>query len=143
MACKGSLKPRSAEKGRSIQGFPRYLRKTSALAEMSHSSSSSLYPEGGYTAREAFEILAAQLILANQRTRDAPPSRVQTAESHRIKITENKLQEIRTGRFGRVQLPSEEEARYWLQQWREGAKPKQETPIRKIVIGKNRNEVRE
>jgi len=50
---------------------------------------------------------------------------------------------MRPGRFGRVQLPSEEEARYWLQQWREGAKPKQETSIRKIVIRRNRNEVRE
>ena len=96
-----------------------------------------------YNPREAYEILATQIILANQRTRDAPPSRVQTAESQRIKITENKLQEIRTGRFGRVQLPSEEEARYWLQQWREGAKPKEDTPIRKIVIRRNRNEVRE
>ena len=97
-----------------------------------------------YNPREAYEILAAQIILANERTQDpVPPSRVQTAESHRIKITENKLQEIRTGSFGRVQLPSEEEARYWLQQWREGAKPKEETPIRKIVIRRNRNEVRE
>jgi len=92
--------------------------------------------------REAYEILAAQIILANQRTRDAPPSRVHT-ESRKIKITEKDLQEIRTGRFGRIQLPSEEEARYWLQQWREGAKPKQETPIRKIVLRRNRNEVRE
>ena len=97
-----------------------------------------------YNPREAYEILAAQIILANERTQEAhPPSRVQTAESHRIKITENKLQEIRTGRFGRVQLPSEEEARYWLERWREGAKPKQETPIRKIVIRRNRSEVRE
>ena len=96
-----------------------------------------------YNPREAYEILAAQIILANERTRDTPPSRVQTAESHRIKITENKLQEIRTGRFGRVQLPSEEEARYWLERWREGAKPKQETPIRKIVLRRNRSEVRE
>ena len=61
----------------------------------------------------------------------------------RIKIIEIDLQEVITGRFGRVQLPSEEEARYWLQQWREGAKPKQETPIRKIVIRRNRNEVKE
>src|SRR5713101_1060329 len=96
-----------------------------------------------YSAREVFQITAAQIILANERTRDAPPSWVQRAESQRIKITENKLQEIRTGRFGRVQLPSEEEARYWLQQWREGARPKEETPIRKIVIRRNRNEVRE
>jgi len=44
------------------------------------------------------------------------------------KITERALHEIRTGRFGRVQLPSQEEARYWLQQWREGAQPKQKTP---------------
>ena len=95
-----------------------------------------------YNPREAYEILATQIILANQRTRDAPPSRVQE-ETRKIKITERGLQEIRTGRFGRVQLPSQEEARYWLQQWREGAKPKEETPIRKIVIRRNRNEVRE
>jgi len=96
-----------------------------------------------YNPREAYEILAAQIILANERTQEAlPPSRVQK-ETRKIKITETALHEIRTGRFGRVQLPSEEEARYWLQQWREGAKPKEETPIRKIVIRKNRNEVRE
>jgi len=96
-----------------------------------------------YNPREAYEILAAQIILANERTQEAlPPSRVQK-ETRKIKITETALHEIRTGRFGRVQLPSEEEARYWLQQWREGAKPKQETPIRKIVIRRNRNEVRE
>ena len=61
----------------------------------------------------------------------------------RIRITERDLHEIRSGRFGRVQLPSKKEARYWLKQWREGAKPKQETHIRKIVIRRNRNEVRE
>ena len=99
--------------------------------------------ERGYTAREAFEILAARIILANQRTQEAlSQSRVQT-ESRKIKITERDLHEIRTGRFGRVQLPSQEEARYWLQQWREGAKRKEETPIRKIVVRRNRNEVRE
>jgi hypothetical protein len=95
-----------------------------------------------YNAREAYDKLAARIILANERTRVAPPSRVQT-ETRKIKITERDLQEIRTGRFGRVQLPGQEEARYWLQQWREGAKPKQETPIRKIVVKRNRNEVRE
>ena|SRR2546427_11069405 len=95
-----------------------------------------------HTAREAFEILAARIILANQRTQDLPSSRVQT-ETQRIKITEKELVDIRTGRFGRVQLPSEEEARYWLQQWREGAKPKEEDQIRKIVIRRNRSEVRE
>jgi len=92
--------------------------------------------------REAYEILAAQIILANQRTPDAPPSRVHT-ESRKIKIAEKDLQEIRTGRFGRLQLPTEKEARYWLQQWRESAKPKEETPVRRIVIRRNRNEVRE
>src|SRR5712692_708264 len=95
-----------------------------------------------HTTREAFEILAARIILANQRTQDAPPSRVHT-ETQKIKITERDMQEIGTGRFGRIQLPSEEEARYWLQQWREGAKTKEETPIRKIVIRRNRSEVRE
>ena len=62
-----------------------------------------------YTPREAYEILAAQIILANEWTRDTlPPSRVQT-ESRKITITERGLQEIRTGRYGRVQLPSQEE----------------------------------
>ena len=96
-----------------------------------------------YNPREAYEILAAQIILANERTQEAlPPSRVQK-ETRKIKITETALHAIKTGRFGRVQLPSQEEARYWLQQWREGAQSKQETPIRKIVIRRNRNEVRE
>jgi len=96
-----------------------------------------------YTPREAYEILAAQIILANERTRDIlPPSRVH-AGSRKISITESGLQDIRTGRYGRVQLPSQEEARYWLQQWREAAKPKQETPVRKIFVRRKRSEVRE
>lgn len=96
-----------------------------------------------YNAREAFQILAARIILANDQTMDsAPRSRVEE-DTRRIKIIETDLNEITTGRLGRVQLPSEEEARYWLQQWREGAKPKDETPIRKIIITRNRNEVRE
>jgi len=95
-----------------------------------------------YSAREVFQITAARIILANERTRDDPPSGVLT-ESRKIKISEKELEDIRTGRLGRVQLPTEEEARYWLQQWREGAKPKEETPIRKIVIRRNRTEVRE
>ena len=71
-----------------------------------------------YTPREAYEIVAAEIILANERTRDTlPPSRVQT-ESRKITITERGLQEIKTGPYGRDQLPSQEEARYWLQQWR-------------------------
>ena len=81
-----------------------------------------------YSPREAYEILAAQIILANERTRDTlPPSRVQT-ESRKISITERGLQQVRTGRYGRVQLPSQEEARYWLQQWREAAKPNKRLP---------------
>src|SRR6266568_2929694 len=93
-----------------------------------------------YNPREAYEILAAQIILANERTQETlPQSRVQK-ETRKIKITETALHAIKTGRFGRVQLPSQEEARYWLQQWREGAKPKEETPIRKIVIRSNRNQ---
>ena len=96
-----------------------------------------------YNPREAYEILAAQIILANERTQETlPQSRVQK-EARKMKITETTLHAIKTGRFGRVQLPSQEEARYWLQQWREGAQPKQETPIRKIVIRRNQNEVRE
>ncbi len=70
-----------------------------------------------HTAREAFEILAAQIILANKQTQDSP-TRVQE-ETRKIKITERHLQEIRTGRFGRIQLPTEEEARNWLQLWSE------------------------
>ncbi|OLB70372.1 hypothetical protein AUI06_06985 [archaeon 13_2_20CM_2_52_21] len=53
--------------------------------------------------RETYEILAAQIILANKRTQDLiPPSRVQT-ETRKIRITETDLHEIRTGRFCRVQ----------------------------------------
>ena len=99
--------------------------------------------ESGYSAHEAWEILSAKIILSRDQTRETlHPSRV-PAETRKIKITERDLQEIRAGRFGRVQLPSEEEARYWLQQRREGAKGKEETPTRKIVIRRNRDEVRE
>ena len=87
-----------------------------------------------YNAREAYDILAARIILANERTRDIlPPSRVQT-ESRKITITERGLQEMRTGRIGRVQLPSQEEARYWLQQWREAAIPMEEVAKRKNLV---------
>jgi len=96
-----------------------------------------------YDPREAYEILAAQIILANERTRDTlPPSRVQE-ESRKISITERGLQEIRTGRYGRVQLPSQEEARYWLQQWREAAMPKEEVAVRKNLVRRKPPEVRE
>jgi len=96
-----------------------------------------------YTPREAYKILAAQIILANERTRDTlPPSRVQ-AESRKITITERGLREIGTGRFGRVQLPSQEEARYWLQQWREAAMPKEEIAVRKNLARRKPPEVRE
>ncbi len=40
-----------------------------------------------HSAREVFQIAAARIILANERTQDAPPSRVQT-ETQKIKITE-------------------------------------------------------
>jgi len=53
------------------------------------------------------------------------------------------LQEIRTGRYGRVQLPSQEEARYWLQQWREAAMPKEEVVVRKNLVRRKPPEVRE
>ncbi len=96
-----------------------------------------------YDPREAYEILAAQIILANERTRDTlPPSRVQE-ESRKISITERGLQEIRTGRYGRVQLPSQEEARYWLQQWRQAAMPKEEVAVRKNLVRRKPPEVRE
>jgi len=96
-----------------------------------------------YTPREAYEILAAQIILANEWTRDTlPPSRVQT-ESRKITITERGLQEIRTGRYGRVQLPSQEEARYWLQQWHEAAMPKEEVAVRKNLVRRKSPEMRE
>jgi len=70
------------------------------------------------------------------------PSQVPT-KSQWIVVAERDLQEIRTGRLGRIQLLSEEEALYWLQQRREGAKPKGRDSRRKLAIGKNRNEVRE
>ena len=68
-----------------------------------------------------------------------------------IKLQENGIRrkvsgatntKIRSGRFGRIQLPGEREARYWLQQWREGAELTKTTQIRKIFLGKNRDEVR-
>jgi len=96
-----------------------------------------------YNAREAYDILAARIILANERIRDTlPPSRVQ-AESRKITITESGLEEIRTGRYGRVQLPSQEEARYWLQQWREAAMPKEEVATRENLVRRKPPEVRE
>ena len=96
-----------------------------------------------YNAREAYDILAARIILANERIRDTlPPSRVQT-ESRKITITERGLQEIRIGRYGRVQLPSQEEARYWLQQWREAAMPKEDVAVRKNLVRRKPPEVRE
>ena len=99
--------------------------------------------ETGYTAQEAWEILAARIVLARDEPREPQPSSRVSTGSQQVKITETDLQQIRTGRFRRMQLPSEEEARYWLQQWREGAKPKEEPPIRKIVIRRDQNEVRE
>ena len=52
------------------------------------------------------DLLATQIIIANERIRDTlPPSRVQ-AESRKITITESGLEEVRKGRYGRVQLPS-------------------------------------
>ena len=78
----------------------------------------------GSARKFARKVLAAHIILANERTQGIlPPSRVQT-ESRKIRTTEKDLLEIRTGLSGRVQLPSEEEARYWLQQRCEAAKPK-------------------
>ena len=96
-----------------------------------------------YSGSEAYDILAARIILANERIRDtSPPSRVLT-DSRKMTITEQDLHDITTGRFGRNQLPSEEEARYWLKKWRDGAKPKQEPPTQKIMIERHRPEVRE
>jgi len=73
-------------------------------------------------------------------TRETPSRSRVPAKPYRITVAERDLQEIRTGRFGRIQVLGEEEALYWLQQWREGAKPKEETRMRKIVIRRNRNE---
>ncbi len=96
-----------------------------------------------HSPRETFDILAARITLANERVRDPlPSSRLQTG-SQSTSLTAQDLEAIRTGRYGRIQLPSQEEARYWLQQLREAAKPKEETPVRKIVLRRNRNEVRE
>lgn len=108
-----------------------------------------------HTAREAFEILAAQIILANERTRGVlPPSRVQTerhrlsiterdsgpdragrvrvqAEERRIRLTAKDLEDLKAGRYMRFQLPSEEEARYWLEQWNKGKRRGQEAAQRR------------
>ena len=96
-----------------------------------------------HSPRETFDILAARITLANERVRDPlPPSRVQT-RSQRTSLSAKDLEDIRTRHYGRIQLPSQEEARYWLQQWREGATPKEDTPTRKVVIRRNPTEVRE
>ncbi len=106
-----------------------------------------------HTPRETFEILAAQIILANERTRDTlPPSRIQTrtqetrsrvqSKSQGLSLTAKDLEDLRTGRYGRIQLPSQEEARYWLQRWREPAMPKEEVAIRKNLGRRKPPEVR-
>ncbi len=107
-----------------------------------------------YNAREAYDILAARIILANERIRDTlPPSRVQTrtqetrsriqSKSQGLPLTAKDLEDLRTGRYGRTQLPSQEEARYWLQQWREAAMPKEEVAARKNLVRRKPPEVRE
>jgi hypothetical protein len=96
-----------------------------------------------HSPRETFDILAARITVANERVRDPLPSSHLQIRPQRSSLTAQDLEDVRTGRYGRIQLPSQEEARYWLQQWREAAKPKQETPVRKIVMRRNRDEVRE
>jgi len=107
-----------------------------------------------YNAREAYDILAARIILANERIRDTlPPSRVQTrtqetrprvrSKSQGLSLTANDLEALRTGRYRRIQLPSQEEARYWLQRWREAAMPKEEVAARKNLVRRKPPEVRE
>jgi hypothetical protein len=108
-----------------------------------------------HTAQESFQILAAQIILANQRTRDPlPPSRIQTerrrisiterdsgpdrtrrygrvhAEERKIRLSAKDLEDLKAGRYLRFQLPSEEEARYWLKLWNEGKRRMQEAAQR-------------
>ncbi len=107
-----------------------------------------------YNAREAYDILAARIILANERIRDTlPPSRVQTmtqetrsrvqSKSQGLSLTAKDLEDLKTGRYGRIQLPSQEEARYWLQRWREAAMPKEEIAIRQNLARRKPPEVRE
>jgi hypothetical protein len=104
-----------------------------------------------HTAQESFQILAAQIILANQRTRDPlPPSRVQTerrkititerdsgpkrtgpyrevaTEERKIRLTAKDLEDLKAGRYLRFQLPSEEEARHMLKLWNEANRRGQE-----------------
>lgn len=64
-------------------------------------------------------------------------------KKRKLTLSGKDLEELEEAGYLRFQLPSETEARYWLEQWREGAKPKQETRIRKIVIRRNRKEVKE
>ena len=93
--------------------------------------------------RFARKILASQIIIANEQTRDTlPPSWVQT-EFRNTTITERGPGDIRTGRYGRVQLPSQEEARYWLQQWREAGMPKEEVAKHKNLVRRKPPGVRE
>lgn len=108
-----------------------------------------------HTAREAFQILAARIILANERVRDKtlPPSRTRVqSESHRTPVqmesrklilTGKDLDDIKTGRYRRFQLPSEDEANYWLQQWRDGIKRGQDPTTIKNPGRRERPEVRE
>src|SRR5437016_12864078 len=90
-----------------------------------------------YNPREAYEILAAQIILANERTQETLPQSRVHKETRKIKITETALHPSKTGRHGRGQLPSQEGTSYGLQQQAKGAQPKQKTPSRKIVIRTN------
>jgi hypothetical protein len=107
-----------------------------------------LLEEGQTTTGEAYrprsvQILATQIRLTKEQIPEPlPPSCMQTV-SQRISLIAQDLEDIRTDCYRRIQLHSQEEARYTLQQWREAAKPKQETPVRKIVIRRDRNVVRE
>ena len=79
------------------------------------------------TAPEEFEILAARILLANEKRRETVSRPRLRSKTRKIASLEKDLDKIRTELDRRVQLPSEEEARYWLKQWREGAPSKQES----------------
>lgn len=68
---------------------------------------------------------------------------VAQAWERRIRLSAKELEDLKAGRYMRFQLPSEEEARYWLQQWREGKRRAQEAAQRGTTIVRSPSEVRE
>jgi hypothetical protein len=71
-------------------------------------------------AREAFQAVARKILEGQRPMHRVVPSPV-PAVIPKIKLPKRELHEDRTNRFSWATIPSEEEARCWLKQWREGA----------------------